>query len=72
MDRTCDPPEIMESRDGCWIVAPDPRTGLFWRTATPDGFVAACGHAVHGGDRYDRTIDGARVGARVGAPCLLA
>ncbi len=68
MDRTDDPPETMESRDGRWVVAPDPRTGLFWRTALPDGFGAACGHAVHGGDRYYRTIDG----ACVCAPCMRA
>jgi len=61
MDRTDDPSETMESSDGRWVVAPDPRTGIFWRTAPPDGFVAACGHAVHSGDRYYRTIDGQRV-----------
>jgi len=63
MDRTDDPPETMESRDGRWVVAPDPRTGLFWRTALPDGFVAACGHAVHGGDRYTGRLT-ARASAR--------
>jgi len=32
MDRTDHPLETMESSNGRWVVAPDPRTGLFWRT----------------------------------------
>ena len=61
MDRSDDAPEPMESSDGRWVVVPDPRTGLFWRMAPPEGFVADCGHAVNSGDLYDATIDGQRV-----------
>ena len=61
MDRSDEASETMESSDGRWVVALDPRTGLFWRTAPVEGFVAACGQAVNSGALDDATIDGQRV-----------
>lgn len=61
MAHTVYPPETMESRDNRWVVACDPRTGLFWRSAPPGGIMAACGHPVPRGGIYYRTTDVQRV-----------
>jgi len=61
MARTVYPPETMESSDSRWVVACDPRTGLFGRSAPSGGIMAACGHPAPHGSLYYRTTDGQRV-----------